>query len=190
MLRLLSSKVQGCKDLWRQSLPCHVGIHWIALIEHSQMSTHVPRFQSNFLGFLHQFELAKLATSSIRVKPLWETIFFYHCWILISRHHTSLHPLTSLFIQPGPANGSIACIREIRVRGLMNGFRNSLNHHFYSLYRNVNPIASHHDNRYIILGTLDSIIGTLECQYIAFSHHRFHLKIIIFHQWLIGCCTA
>ena len=25
--------------------PCHVGIHWIALAEYSQMSTHVPGFQ-------------------------------------------------------------------------------------------------------------------------------------------------
>ena len=34
----------------------------------SQMSTHLPRFQSFFLDFLHDFVLAKLATSSIRVK--------------------------------------------------------------------------------------------------------------------------
>ena len=32
------------------------------------MSTHVPGFQS-FSSFLHQFVLAKLANSSIRVKP-------------------------------------------------------------------------------------------------------------------------
>ena len=30
--------------------PCHVGIHWIALTECSQMSTYVPGFQP-FLGF-------------------------------------------------------------------------------------------------------------------------------------------
>ena len=39
MLRLLSSKAQGRG---------HVGIHWIALVEHSRMSTHVPGFQSIF----------------------------------------------------------------------------------------------------------------------------------------------
>ena len=31
------------------------------------MSTHVPGFQSFFLGFLHHFVLAKLATRSIKV---------------------------------------------------------------------------------------------------------------------------
>ena len=33
---------KGCKD----SKPFHVGIYQIALTEHSQMSTHVPGFQS------------------------------------------------------------------------------------------------------------------------------------------------
>ena len=45
MLRLLSSKEQGCKDFWKPSKPCQVGIHWIALAEYSQMSTHLPGFQ-------------------------------------------------------------------------------------------------------------------------------------------------
>ena len=57
MLRLLLTKAQT-------SRPCLVGIHWIALTEYSQMSTHVLRF-------LHNFVLAKLATSSIRVKNGW-----------------------------------------------------------------------------------------------------------------------
>ena len=35
---------------WKLSKPCHIGIHWIALAEFSQMSTHVPGFQS-FSGF-------------------------------------------------------------------------------------------------------------------------------------------
>ena len=51
MLRLLSSKAQGCKDFPKTSKPCHVGIHWIALAEYSQMSTHVPGFQSFFKIF-------------------------------------------------------------------------------------------------------------------------------------------
>ena len=51
MLRLLSSKAQGCKDFQKPSKHCHVGIHWIALAEYSQMSTHVPRFQSFFQVF-------------------------------------------------------------------------------------------------------------------------------------------
>ena len=66
MLSLLSSKTQGCNDFCKPSQPCYVGIHWIALAEYSQMSTHVPRFQS-FFRFLHHFLLGKLATSSIRV---------------------------------------------------------------------------------------------------------------------------
>ena len=49
------------------SKPCHVGNHWIALTECSQMSTHVPGFQS-FFRFLHHFVMAKLATSSLRLK--------------------------------------------------------------------------------------------------------------------------
>ena len=31
--------------------PCHVGIHWIALTEYSQMSTHMQGFQSFFKFF-------------------------------------------------------------------------------------------------------------------------------------------
>ena len=65
MLRLLSSKARGRKGLLKPSKPCHVGIHWIALAEYSQMSTHMPGFQS-FSGFLHLFVLVELATSSIR----------------------------------------------------------------------------------------------------------------------------
>ena len=47
MLRLLSSKAQTRKYFWKPSKPCHVGIHWIALGEYSQMSTHVSGFQSS-----------------------------------------------------------------------------------------------------------------------------------------------
>ena len=46
MLRLLSSKAQGCKDFWKPSKPCFVGIHWIALAEYSQMSTNMPGIKS------------------------------------------------------------------------------------------------------------------------------------------------
>ena len=58
MLRLLLSKAQGHNDFWKPSEPCHVGVHWIALAEYSQMSTHLPGFQS-FQGFLHPFVLAR-----------------------------------------------------------------------------------------------------------------------------------
>ena len=66
---LLPSKAQGRQDFLKPSEPCHVGIHWKALHEYSQRSTHVPEF-SHFSLFLHHFVLAKLATRSIRVKGL------------------------------------------------------------------------------------------------------------------------
>ena len=62
MLRLLLSKAPKYKDFWKTSKPCHVGIHWIALTEYSEMSTHVQGFQSIFSVFFHYFVLAKLAS--------------------------------------------------------------------------------------------------------------------------------
>ena len=44
MLGLLSFKAQRRKDFWNTSEPCHVGIHLIALVGHSQMSTHLLGF--------------------------------------------------------------------------------------------------------------------------------------------------
>ena len=63
------SKSQGHKDFWKPSKSCHVGIHWKALAEDFQMSTHLPWFQS-FSVFLYHFVLAKLATTSIRVNSV------------------------------------------------------------------------------------------------------------------------
>ena len=54
MLRLLSSKAQERRYLSEPFKPCHVGIHWIALAESSQMSTHFPVFLS-FFNFFHFF---------------------------------------------------------------------------------------------------------------------------------------
>ena len=39
---------------------CHVGIHWITLTEHSQMSTHLPGFQS-FFSFFASFCIGKIS---------------------------------------------------------------------------------------------------------------------------------
>ena len=69
MLRLLSSKIQERKDFWKPSKSCHVGIHWIALTEYSQISTHLPGIPSFFSFFCIIFGLTKLATSSTRVNP-------------------------------------------------------------------------------------------------------------------------
>ena len=65
---LPSSKAQGCNVYFLENhyKPCHFGIHLIALAEYSQISIHVPGFQSFFI--LHHFVLAKLATSNIWVK--------------------------------------------------------------------------------------------------------------------------
>ena len=73
MLRLLSFKAQGCKDFWKKTTSklCHVSIYWKALAEYSQ--THLPGLQP---GFLHDFVLAKVATSSIRVKKSKQNIYF------------------------------------------------------------------------------------------------------------------
>ena len=63
---LLSSKAKRSKD-FRRSISCCVGIYCMALTECSQMSIHMPGFQSFFFQFfLHHFALAKLATTSIR----------------------------------------------------------------------------------------------------------------------------
>ena len=51
---LLSSKAHGRKDFWKPSKPYYVGIYWIALTDYSQMSTHVPGFQS-FLRLFASF---------------------------------------------------------------------------------------------------------------------------------------
>ena len=52
LLWLLSFKAHGCKDFCKPSKPCHVGIHWIALTEYSQMSTHMSGFQWYFSIFV------------------------------------------------------------------------------------------------------------------------------------------
>ena len=96
MLRLHLSKAQGRKDFWKPSKPCHVGIHWKALAEFSQMSTHVSGFLSFFM-FLHHFVMAKSATSSIRVKGYACGKFWSrareHIYLDLCR---SIHPIHSL----------------------------------------------------------------------------------------------
>ena len=63
----------------KPSKPCHVGIQWKAPAEYSQLSTHVPVLQSFFRVFCIIFVLAKLATSSIRVKISIRSIKKYNC---------------------------------------------------------------------------------------------------------------
>ena len=70
MVRLLSSKTKASKDFRKPSKPCYVGIHLIALAKCWVLLDEYPcaRVSVIFQGFLHHFVLAKLATSSIRVK--------------------------------------------------------------------------------------------------------------------------
>ena len=58
--RLLLSKEQGRKDLPKPSKPWHVGIHWKALAEHSQMSTICQGF-SYFSRFYASFCFAQIS---------------------------------------------------------------------------------------------------------------------------------
>ena len=60
MLRLLSFKSQKRKNLWKPSKPYHVGIHWKALAEYFQMSTHLPGFQS-FFRFCTSFCIGQIS---------------------------------------------------------------------------------------------------------------------------------
>ena len=98
MLRLLLSKAHRCKDFRKPSKPCHVGMHWIALAEYSRMSTHLLGFQS-FAGFLHHFEKAKLATSSIRVKA--GRVLFSFLSLLTRWYRSSLQRLSERLCYQG-----------------------------------------------------------------------------------------
>ena len=71
MLRLLLPKAQGRKDFWKSSKPYHVGTHWIALAEYSQISTHMPGLQSFLKHVRIILVLTDLASSSHRVKHEW-----------------------------------------------------------------------------------------------------------------------
>ena len=48
MMRLLSSKAEGCKDFRKPSKPCYAYIHWIALAEYSEMSITISQGFSDF----------------------------------------------------------------------------------------------------------------------------------------------
>ena len=71
MLRLLLSKTQEHQHFEKTSKPCHVGIHWVALTEYSQMSTHMPGFQS-FFRFFASICIGEL--DSIRVNAGWGVV--------------------------------------------------------------------------------------------------------------------
>ena len=87
MLRLLSSKAQGGKDFCKPSKPCLVGVHWIALTEYSQMSTHVPVFQS-FLRFFTSFCIGQISHQQhilvLRIWWIWMILVkakFWRQWV-------------------------------------------------------------------------------------------------------------
>ena len=57
MLRLLSAKAQERK---KSSKPCHIGIHWKAVVEYYQIGTHIPGFRS-FSAFFASFCFNKIS---------------------------------------------------------------------------------------------------------------------------------
>ena len=99
-------QTQGCKDFWKPSKQCHVGIHWKALTEYFQMSIHLPGFQS-FSKIFASFLLARLSTSSIRVKEV-----LFSITITFNR----------LVIQPPwiPYSGSYMLWPETMTQGFLN----------------------------------------------------------------------
>ena len=68
MLRLFYSKAQGRKDFCKPSKTYYLSIHCTALVDYSYMWYLCASVSVIFQIFLHNFVLAKLATSSIKVK--------------------------------------------------------------------------------------------------------------------------
>ena len=102
MLRLLSSKPQGCKNLWKPSKRCHVGIHLKALAEHYD-EWPCARVLFILSGFLHHFVLAKLATSSKRIKFTdWSPRYIMKIVLILFLHFfCSFCTFSSLFLRSG-----------------------------------------------------------------------------------------
>ena len=63
-------KDKDAKSFEKTAKPCHVGMHWIALAECSQMSTYVPGFQS-FLRFFASFCIGQISHHQHRGYVLW-----------------------------------------------------------------------------------------------------------------------
>ena len=89
MLRLLLSKAQECKDFWKSSKPCHVGIHLDSSLRVLSDEYPFAWFSVIFKFFLHYFVLVKLATSSIRVKE----IMYSYCWLAPLASYTFSWPI-------------------------------------------------------------------------------------------------
>ena len=94
ILRLLSSKALRSQNLWKPSKPCNVGTHLIALTKFSQMSTHLPGFQSFFR--------TKVPWSGIEPATYWLLVWHLTNWATLSpfRHsHTEYtHGLANMEI--------------------------------------------------------------------------------------------
>ena len=90
MLRLLSSKAQGLKDFWKQSKPCHVVIHWIALLEYFRMSTHAWLKNKDFIKRA-QLHLLKLLRDTYRNQYMFGLPA--EIWGSCRRIQGSRHPL-------------------------------------------------------------------------------------------------
>ena len=71
------TKEQEGKVFLKPSKPCRLGIHWIALVEYSHMSTPYARVSVIF-KVLASFRIGKLTTTSIRVKGSVSILRYIH----------------------------------------------------------------------------------------------------------------
>ena len=82
MLRLLSSKAQGCNDFWKPSKPCHVGI----LIGELSLKPlrWVPMCQvfGHFSGFLHHFVFGRISHQQHKGKEILQKLLSWSMLIL------------------------------------------------------------------------------------------------------------
>ena len=79
------------KGFWKTFKPCHIGIHWKALTEHSQMSTHVAGVQSFFERFFASFCIDEISHQQISVKPFKPCHIDIHWIALTEQSQMSTH---------------------------------------------------------------------------------------------------
>ena len=92
-------KAQEGKNLWKPSKPCHVGTHWIALTDYSQMNTHTPgvqRFPRIFALFcIGQFSHHQHKGWLFHAYILKYLAVMRHSFAKYLEHSCCMHSLTS-----------------------------------------------------------------------------------------------
>ena len=110
MLRLLSSKEQERRNIWKSFKHSHVGFHSKAHAQSYLLSTYLPGFPSFFSFSSHHFLLTKLATTSTRAKTNDQiSICLYKKSVNFINHETCRRKPT-LQISMGSANSGIRWI--------------------------------------------------------------------------------